>query len=336
MRGNLRIALVLVPLAAGCAGPAPHDEPLARRLATLADRRLSAAEAARARDSAAPRAHASPPGAAPADARVALLDFASDGAAPADPSAAGNVDGESAYLRRPLLPGFGETVKRDAKEVGHDLWRDTKRVYGNPVNLAILGTAYGGALALQETGPDGTVERHYDRHSSFSHDWNEAFAATGNPAVHFALAGTMYLVGQQTQNDKTYEVGRALFSALIINDLTAIAGQAATSDKAPNGEWGTFPSGHTSSSFAVATVLNEAYGPFVGVPMYGVATLVGVSRLDDREHYLSDVAFGAVMGTVIGHAVASGRDPEIFGWKVLPYADPASGAAGVAIGKSMK
>ena len=167
-----------------------------------------------------------------------------------------------------------------------------------------------------------------------SNDWRDAFGAIGNPGTHFALAGVWYLLGQQTCNDKTYEVGKTLFSALTINGLTVMIGQTASWDKSPNGEWGTFPSGHTSSSFVVASVMHEAYGHLVGIPLYGLATLAGIERLDDREHYFSDVVMGAVLGTVVGHSVASGRDPEFFGWKLLPYASP-EGGAGVAFMKTL-
>ncbi|MCK6457789.1 MAG: phosphatase PAP2 family protein [Phycisphaerae bacterium] len=304
------------------------------RLAARGPQRPIAARTAARSMSIAGRAESGLPGPAkPADDSYALMDMAGATEGAPDP-AADAARKEDIYARRPPLDSFGQTVKRDVQNMGRDLWRDTKRVYGNPINLIVLGAAYGGALAVQETGPDGTVERHYDRHRAYSNDWADAFGAMGNPGTHFALAGLMYLVGQQSQDDKTYEVGKTLFSALIINGLSTMVGQAASSDKAPNGEWGTFPSGHTSSTFCVATVLNEAYGPLVGVPMYGLGVLVGVERLNSGEHYLSDVLFGAVMGTVIGHSVASGRDPELFGWKVLPYADPATGSSGMALMKS--
>ena len=77
--------------------------------------------------------------------------------------------------------------------------------------------------------------------------------------------------------------------------------------------------------------MHEAYGPLVGIPLYGLGTLVAIDWLDDREHYLSDVVFGAVMGTVIGHSVASGRDPEFFGWKLIPYCNPNTQTTGVAL-----
>ena len=239
------------------------------------------------------------------------------------------------YLHKQPLDSLWATIKRDVKDMPHDLWHDTQRVYGNPVNLVILGSAYGGSLALQETGPDDTVEDHYTPgHHTMSSGWRDAMDAYGNPGTHFAIAGAWYLLGEQLQDDKTYNVGKTLASALIINDLTTMAGQAASWDRVPNGQWGSFPSGHTSSSFCIASVMHEAYGHVVGIPLYGLATLVAIERVDDRNHYFSDVMMGAVLGTVIGHSVASGRDPELFGWKVLPWADPAGGT-GVAFMKTL-
>lgn len=247
------------------------------------------------------------------------------------------VDREANYLRRPPLDSFWDTVKRDVRHMPSDLWRDTKLVYANPVNLVILGTAYAGSLTLQQTGVDHSVERHFhkDRHH-FKEDWRDAFGAAGNPGTHFALAGAWYLIGQQSRDDKTYDVGKTMFSALIINGLTVLVGQAATWDRSPNGETGTFPSGHTSSSFVMASVLHRAYGHAVGIPLYGLATLVAVERIDSGEHYFADVVMGGVLGTVIGHAVAGGRDPEFFGWKVVPYASPHSGGSGIALMKTFK
>lgn len=242
---------------------------------------------------------------------------------------------ETKYLTKQPLDSLWATIKRDVKDMPHDLWHDTKNVYGNPINLVILGSAYGGSLALQETGPDDTVEDHYTPgHHTMSRGWRNALDAYGNPGTHFAIAGAWYVLGQQLQDDKTYNVGKTLASALVINGLTTMAGQAASWDRAPNGEWGTFPSGHTSSSFCIASVMHEAYGHVVGVPLYGLAALVALERVDDRNHYFSDVMMGAVLGTLVGHSVASGRDPEFFGWKVLPWADPAGGT-GVAFMKTL-
>lgn len=272
------------------------------------------------------------------DRRVAFDEAAeSSGLAPAPTDrAASDVERSGTALptagrtRPGPLPGLWETIKRDVRSMPGDLWDDTKKVYTSAPNLLILGLAYGGNLAVQESGVDRTVEGRLEGNDVFSDGVNDAFGAMGNPGTHFALAGAWYLVGQQAQDEQTYEVGKTLFSALIINGLSTMAGEAATWDEAPNGEWGTFPSGHTSSTFCFASVMHEAYGPLVGVPLYGLGTLVAVERLDDDEHYLSDVIMGAVLGTVIGHTVAGEHEFELFGGEILPYADPNTGSTGVA------
>lgn len=59
-----------------------------------------------------------------------------------------------------------------------------------------------------------------------------------------------------------------------------------------------FPSGHTSSSFALATSLSLAYPKwYVVVPSYTYATLTAYSRLHLGVHYPSDVLTGALIGS---------------------------------------
>jgi len=58
-----------------------------------------------------------------------------------------------------------------------------------------------------------------------------------------------------------------------------------------------FPSGHTSDAFSLATSVTLAYPKwYVIVPAYAWASAVGYSRMDLGVHYPSDVLMGAVTG----------------------------------------
>jgi membrane-associated phospholipid phosphatase len=88
-----------------------------------------------------------------------------------------------------------------------------------------------------------------------------------------------------------------------------------------------FPSGHTSTMFATATVLQQHLGWAVGVPAYAAATYVAAGRVQTRRHYVSDVAFGAALGVIAGRSVTVGGGPVRF--SVAPMATPSG--AGVSV-----
>ena len=72
-----------------------------------------------------------------------------------------------------------------------------------------------------------------------------------------------------------------------------------------------FPSEHTSSAFAIATVLANEYNDniFVGALSYSVATMVALSRINDNEHWASDVFFGAAIGYFTAKTITALHKP---------------------------
>jgi len=71
----------------------------------------------------------------------------------------------------------------------------------------------------------------------------------------------------------------------------------------PTGECCSFPSGHAATAFAVASVLERHLGYRFAWPTVLSATYVATSRLHDNRHFLSDVVFGAAIGTATGWTV---------------------------------
>lgn len=61
----------------------------------------------------------------------------------------------------------------------------------------------------------------------------------------------------------------------------------------------TFPSGHTAQAFLAATFLDEQYrhvSKWISVGGYAIATSVGISRILNNRHWVSDVLAGAGIG----------------------------------------
>lgn len=73
-----------------------------------------------------------------------------------------------------------------------------------------------------------------------------------------------------------------------------------------------FPSGHTSTLFTLASIAGHHYGPKVGIPAYLTASMVGMSRLEEGTHFLSDVVAGATLGYIVGQTVVRRSRPSRF------------------------
>jgi len=88
--------------------------------------------------------------------------------------------------------------------------------------------------------------------------------------------------------------GKARPSKLFDNDLYGFQWFVEPNAYAMHG----FPSGHTTTAFAVATALALIF-PRLALLFYGTALLVGLSRIGVLYHYPSDVVAGAMLGTVL-------------------------------------
>lgn len=72
-----------------------------------------------------------------------------------------------------------------------------------------------------------------------------------------------------------------------------------------------FPSGHATQAFTIASVVAaRSKGWVVPTMAYTLASLVAYDRLNVRAHFSSDVFAGAVFGTVIGRYIVHKHDRE--------------------------
>jgi membrane-associated phospholipid phosphatase len=89
-----------------------------------------------------------------------------------------------------------------------------------------------------------------------------------------------------------------------------------------------FPSGHTSSSFAAAATLHKRHGWEVGVPAHLVAAFVGAARVKADKHFVHDVIAGAAIGEAAGWLLTSRKNDQV---QWLPWGDSKGGGVTVAM-----
>jgi membrane-associated phospholipid phosphatase len=68
------------------------------------------------------------------------------------------------------------------------------------------------------------------------------------------------------------------------------------------GEWHSFPSGHTAGSVAVARAVGRVY-PQARAGAYGGAAAIALIQIPRGAHYPADIAAGAVVGLVAEAAI---------------------------------
>lgn len=89
-----------------------------------------------------------------------------------------------------------------------------------------------------------------------------------------------------------------------------------------------FPSGHTSISFAAAATIGKRYGWEYGLPAHAVAVFVGVARVKADKHFVHDVIVGAVIGEASGWIFTRPKDSNVH---FLPWGSAHGGGAQVIV-----
>jgi len=206
----------------------------------------------------------------------------------------------------PLAPPAAATEIERAQEVPSG-FLDAIRTIGQDFaafpstkTFTLLGAS--GALALAGTAGDRALTRNLDgtRVPLF-----RAGARMGGTEAHAGLALGTFVAGRLFGSKEVSALGFQLIRANLMAQTITHGIKLATQRVRPDGTGSaSFPSGHTSTSFAAATVVHRRYGWKVGVPAYALATYIAASRVNDRRHFASDVIFGAGLGVAVGLTVA--------------------------------
>ena len=194
-----------------------------------------------------------------------------------------------------------------------------------PSRQNVYLAALGGGLALGAHPFDQDFNIHLRSHYTLV---NTVFAPAkyyGDTPEQVALSVGTYAFGRIFDKPKVSHLGMDLLRAQVITELLVEPIKFATHRQRPDASnHQSFPSGHSAVTFAAATVIERHLGWKRSVLGYMIASYVAASRLHDNRHYLSDVVFGAAVGTIAGRTVTEhGREM----WTFTPVSVP----GGVAI-----
>lgn len=163
----------------------------------------------------------------------------------------------------------------------------------------------------------------------------------GQPEVYGTVSVGLLAAGLATGRPQVTRAGGRLAVSLALAGLTVQTGKFALGRPRPEQSLDadgyspfsgqvSLPSGHSAMAFAMATSLaDEIHRPWATVGLYGMASAVAWSRVNDNRHWLSDVAAGALVG-ITSAKLASGR------WRIFGIKAPSiiAGPTGAGLGWS--
>jgi len=174
-----------------------------------------------------------------------------------------------------------------------------------------------GVLAYTQ---DEKIQKYFVGHQSTAADnlSKYVFEPFGNGIGTSVIIGGLYVGGRLTRDCRLAGTSLTAGKAFLVSTAFAMITKQLThrhrpyQDEIPDhANWdgpfadihyNSFPSGHSTAAFSLATVFAMEYSHTIWVPAlaYTLATGTAVSRLYDNKHWASDVVIGSALGFVTG------------------------------------
>ena len=229
---------------------------------------------------------------------------------------------------KPAVDATTGVPQREAtwRSLPGDILHDQKDLWMFPLQLAkgrhwvptlvVLGGTVGLIYADPKDAP------YFRNHQRNWDDFNDVFDPLITTGEVISLPAGLMAAGYVRHDDR--EVNTAILAAeaytdsLVINlAMKAVTRRERPSDVPGNGDFGntffkggksplkgsSFPSGHSTAVWSVATVVAERYRhrgkPWIPVLSYALATAISCSRITESAHFVSDVWLGSALGYTI-------------------------------------
>ena len=236
-------------------------------------------------------------------------------------------------------PDLGPDLSRFLPK--EDLERDGRRTLGSfPKNLGrsfigvfskeslnpfLVGAGFAGSAFLVDSHAQSALQ---GRAPEISH------AASSAGGLKYMVPATLglFAAGRFAEGSRFRAFSYDATQAVIVNAVYTDVLKRITTRPRPDGSNNlSFPSGHTSTAFAWATVAQAHYGWKAGIPSYLAATTIGLSRVTNDKHHLSDVLAGATIGYITGRTVVRTNGEPVGRHKTVTL-HPMTDAQGTGVG----
>lgn len=215
-------------------------------------------------------------------------------------------------------------------------WEEAEWHKAGWASLAVVGTALVVDRPLRDE-----MRRHKGNNTFITQA--ERFGAQYAAGV----IGGFYVMGVLTDDETSMQVAQdgiaasLIASGIITPTIKLLAGRSrpradegVNHFKPFNNGNSSFPSGHTTEAFALASVVADHYDEeWVSYTSYSIAGLVGLARTYHHAHFASDVIAGAMIGTLVGKGVVE-HNASLRSGKLVLLPDLAPGLIGVRINGS--
>lgn len=182
-----------------------------------------------------------------------------------------------------------------------------------------LSAVLGAGLLLYSVDQD-IQQWAQDHRSSSAEDSFKAIGHLGNGVVLIGLMTALYVSGEVSDSNSLRKTALLsleswLTSGIIVRGLKSVAGRARpwTGESSHSfhpfstrSRFASFPSGHASSAFAVATVIaDQSKKVYIDILAYSLATMAAFSRVHLDKHWASDILVGSAIGYFVAKKISA-------------------------------
>jgi len=242
-----------------------------------------------------------------------------------------------------------DTASKDKTWLVKGFFQDEAKLWTSPIRITGKRIAFWVPVIGATMVAIANDEKIYSNFKEFQgkHTWvskvSPVITYGGENVTVLSISGLMYIGGLVFHNEKAKQTALLGAEALAHAGLIVTVGKLITGRQRPSADhgkdswhwfpasfnqfWGTpqskydaFPSGHAIAAWSLATVIAKQYRDCRIIPIlaYAAATGVGLSRITQDAHWMSDVIFGSALGYTIGAFEVKERKNTH--WTLLPSA----------------